>query len=345
MIITTIEELRTAAPSHALDSIDGLASFIDNSEHDFLQEKLGQPLYQALCEQYAAHGQGYSHVEEPSTGYFNRLLLMCQRVVAFDALGRAAGSQAISLNDMGINVATADEYAAATDKSIDRFVATCVKESHASLNRLLQTLEQWTQETKADSDDQDEEQKEIVNLWRKSRYFYLAAGMIVPSATVLQDYWNFYENREKFIMMLPDLRYLQEEVVAPAIGEDLCDWLVKQVTTNTDLTDVTKRTIDKLRKTIAAMLEERTQVIKTEKTRRLQAHDESVRLLQSAIDYISAHQSDYPQDVMKSSPLYVKPIQPNPSDEQPAPPDPSKDDGNCKHDKRRQAFLLTPFLH
>ena len=50
MIITTIQELRLASPAHALDSIDGLVGFIDNSEHDFLEEKLGTPLYDSLCQ-------------------------------------------------------------------------------------------------------------------------------------------------------------------------------------------------------------------------------------------------------------------------------------------------------
>ena len=44
MIITTIQELRLASPAHALDSIDGLVGFIDNSEHDFLEDKLGTHL-------------------------------------------------------------------------------------------------------------------------------------------------------------------------------------------------------------------------------------------------------------------------------------------------------------
>ena len=41
MIITTIEELRLASPAHAIDSIDGLVGFIDNSEHDFLEDIVG----------------------------------------------------------------------------------------------------------------------------------------------------------------------------------------------------------------------------------------------------------------------------------------------------------------
>ena len=52
MLITSIQELRLASPAHALDSLDGLVGFIDNSEHDFLEDKLGTPLYEALCKWY-----------------------------------------------------------------------------------------------------------------------------------------------------------------------------------------------------------------------------------------------------------------------------------------------------
>ena len=52
MLIRTPQELRLFFPSHAFDSIDGLVGFIDNSEHDFLLQPLGLPLYGKLCEWY-----------------------------------------------------------------------------------------------------------------------------------------------------------------------------------------------------------------------------------------------------------------------------------------------------
>lgn len=86
MIITSIQELRLASPAHALDSIDGLVGFIDNSEHDFLEDKLGTPLYDALCQWYDQNPAVRSSVSDYQTGYWNRLLLLAQRCVAFDAL-------------------------------------------------------------------------------------------------------------------------------------------------------------------------------------------------------------------------------------------------------------------
>ena len=359
MILTSTEELRLCLPAHAIDSIDPLVGFIDNSEHDFLEEKLGTPLYDALCKYYDNHHQEDSTVEDQNTGYFNRLLLMCQRIVAFDAIGRGIGVHAISVNNAGINIATADDYGKVDDKAIDRFVSTCTKEAHASLNRLLQSLERWTKEldSSSSSDDdsaetvetviEDEKQK-IVTLWRQSRYFYLAAGMLLPSAMVLQDYLNIYDSREKFIQMLPDIRYLQEEVIAPAIGEELLEWLVKptedSVQNRTE--GVAGKTIVKLRKTLAAMLEERTQVLKTDKTRRQQAHDEAVRLLQSAIDYIAKHQSDFPEDIIQLSPIYTpSPPASSVDGDATAVCPPPKDGSGFENNKPGSALFLTPFLH
>ena len=239
MIITTISELRLASPAHALDSIDGLVGFIDNSEHDFLEDKLGTPLYDALCQWYDQNPAERSSVSDYQTGYWNRLLLLAQRCVAFDALGRAIGMQAISVNNAGINMSIADDYPAPdkNGKTIDLYRDTCTKEAHAALNQLLRQLEQWCKEQPhpqplsegEGSENNDStvlgdsvaERDEIVTLWKESRYYYLAAALLIPSCEVLQSYLNIYDSREKFIQLLPDLRFIQEEIIANSIGEDL----------------------------------------------------------------------------------------------------------------------------
>jgi hypothetical protein len=128
--------------------------------------------------------------------------------------------------------------------------------------------------------------------------------------------------------MLPDLRFIQEEQIAPAIGEDFCDWLVEKAiatvndgTPVTSQSDISERIIHKLRKAIAALLEGRSRVLDTPKERRPQAHDDGVRMLQGVVDYIRSHQDDIltelgadKESVFKSSPLYVAPEAPAPAD-------------------------------
>lgn len=150
MIITTIEELRLHSPAHALDSIDSLVGFIDNSEHDFLEEKLGTPLYQHLQAWYDENQALMSQVSAPMIGDttlppYNRLCLLAQRCVAFDALGRAIGMQVVSVNNSGVNQMVTDDYVAPdkNGKTIEMYRDTCNREAHAAVNQLLRQLEQW----------------------------------------------------------------------------------------------------------------------------------------------------------------------------------------------------------
>ena len=319
MIISSIQELRLVSPSHAFDTIDGLVGFIDNSEHGFLEDKLGTPLYNALCQWYDQNPVTRSSIADYQTGYWNRLLLMAQRVVGFDALGRSAGMQGVSVNNAGINMGIADDYPKAPKESIDDYRKTCFTEALKSCDLMLAELERWTtEETSATASSGspadegtavansqlstlnsqlEEERSEIVSLWRKSRYFYLAASMLIPSAVVLQQYLDFDESREKFIRMLPDLRFIQEEIIANSIGEEYLDHLIDvSVKTAGDAQPITTkspvelRIIHQLRRVIVAWLISRTKVLKYDKEAKLQAHDDGVRKMQYACDFIRRNQ-------------------------------------------------------
>lgn len=322
MLITTEEELRLAIPSHAIDHVEALAGFITNSEHDFLRQPLGQPLYDKLCEHYRQITKGDAvkdYVERIRSGqtdgqYYLQLLYLAQRCVAFDALASAIDVQAVSLNNAGVNFSTADDYQQASDKAIVNAKTAYQREARKALNILLEQLEQWTQDCPASEDatEADAELVEIVKTWRSSRYFYLVAQLLIPSARVLQEYLNIYENRERFIQMLPDLHFIQEEQVAPVIGEDMTELLVSlQIASGTkrdataattaapvtladdaDIPPILRRLLHKLRKVVATMLEARTVVMKIDKERRIAARDETVRLLSSLREYSQQHQEE-----------------------------------------------------
>ena len=354
MLISTPEELRLYAPANAIDHIDTLAGFLDSSEHDFLAEKLGTQLHASLVAYYqdlrTSDGGLENFINSITQGAemppYARLLTIAQRIVAFDALGRAIDMQAISVNGSGINISTADDYQKADRETVLAYKATCTKEAHAAVNRLLVLLEEWTKESSASpaevpadesavegegsapagspsgeatvpegspSGSTDTEEKtEIVSLWRSSRFFFLAAGLVIPSATVLQDYLNIYDSREKFISMLPDLRTIQEDIIAPIIGEDFLDYMISfSRSAPSDLPDgdirLLSRILHRLRKAVARHLESRTQQMKLTDPRRNAAHDEAVQLTTDLSDYLSAHQGDLPSDALEAfttSPLY-----------------------------------------
>lgn len=333
MILTTIEELRLCFPAHAIDHIEPYVGHIDNAEHEFLLPALGQPLYDKLCQHYDAHRHEYSSVDDYQTGYYNRLLLQSQRVVAFDAMSRAVELQTLSINNAGVNFSTADDYEKPDNKGIyvDKYRNRCQQEAHAALNQLLYMLEQWVKlaPTAEEASEDDAELFEIATLWKQSRYYYLAAQMLIPSAKTMQEYINIYDSREKFIQLLPDLRFIQEELIAPAIGEDFCEYLV-QYALKTEIPSDNKATsklfdrlVHRLRKIAATFLEGRTTVLKIDKERKIHARDEGVMLLGRLCDYIKASQEailtalgDDNRDIFELSPLYTAPAPAAPADEQ-----------------------------
>ena len=343
MLITSIQELRLASPAHALDSIDSLVGFIDNSEHDFLEDKLGTPLYNALQKWYDSNDIIRSSVTDYKTGYYNRLLLMAQRVVAFDALGRAIGMQAISVNNAGINQMIAEDYPAPdkNGKTIDLYRETCNKEAHAALNQLLRQLEQWCKE-----DNEEEERQAIVTDWKESRYYYLAAELLIPSCEALQSYLNIYDSREKFIQLLPDLQFIQEEQIATSVGDDLMKALVDFSTNGTKPDGVEEALLQtvlhRLRKVMAALLAGRTSVLKYTKEQKVQFHDDGVRMFETAINYLRAHQQDFPEDLVKNAPWYVAP--PEPPASKPSPCESPCAGGFVKEHSSGAALWTQPLL-
>lgn len=341
MIITTIEELRLHSPAHALDSIDTLVGFIDNSEHDFLEDKLGTPLYQKLQEWYDQNQSLMSQIAAPTVGDtslppYNRLCLLAQRCVAFDALGRAIGMQVVSVNNSGVNQMVAEDYIAPdkNGKTIEMYRDTCNREAHAAVNQLLRQLEMWCKTDDDDDDDDDDDRKEICELWQKSAYYYQAAALITPSCEVLQRYLNIYDSREKFIQLLPDMQFIQEEIIGNAIGEDLLQTVIdfardgklpEPPEPNAEgegeqISEATLgRLLHRLRKVMAALLVGRTSVLKYTKEQKVQAHDDGVRMLQNVVEYIKNNIEEQPAPAPEPAPAPCPHNEPSePRDAKPA---------------------------
>ena len=271
MILSTTKELRLHIPSNAIDEISSLQGILDNSEKDFLRDKLGDSLYNRLCEYYQTISPEdfyLSVCNGEHTGHpWQQLLLYAQRMVVFDALARFAYQQAISINGVGVNVASSNDYDNVSKDLLDKGVQGYKREAMVSLNQLLVMLENWARRS-----ENDETVKEITQLWQESPYYFLHHDLLIPTAVMLQDFLDIYESREKFIRLLPDLHYIQEEYISDAIGEDT----LKHLLTSTDAYD--ELLLRKVRRLMVAYLEERTTVLNIDKTRRQRAHDESISL-------------------------------------------------------------------
>ena len=297
MILSTTKELRLHIPSNAIDEISSLQGTLDNSEKDFLRDKLGDSLYDQLCEYYqtvspddfymaVSNGE---HTQQP----WMQLLLMAQRMVTYDAMSRFAYTQAISINGTGINVASSEDYGAASRDLLDKGVQGYKREAMVSLNQMLMMLEGWARKMTtpapiADADStepptteqKDEEHKaieEISLLWQESQYYYLHHDLLIATCADLQQYLDIYESREKFIRMLPDLHFIQDEYISEAIGEPM----VQQLLTSTNPED--RPLLRKVRRLMVAHLEERTTILTIDKARRAAAHNEAIALRASVL--------------------------------------------------------------
>lgn len=430
MLISSVEELRLYTPAHAIDNFDTIAGYFDSSEYDFLIDKLGPALHTAITEYYSSLVQSADGIRDfinavRSTTPMEpmmRLLSLCQRVIAFDALGRSIDIQAVSVNGSGVNFNVASDYPKAEREAIIAYKNNCIKESHAAVNRLLVALEEWTQQQPSspasasggttqdsapesgaepvtvtasdpvtdpasptdadpavvnetvndsgttDSDAQDDTQQQpaqeqedprptpaeqiarIVELWRNSRYYYLAAGLIIPSASVLQNYYNIYDSRERFIQLLAELRFIQETYIGPVIGEDLMEYLIDHARNTPAWYDINPRDLEPaprflarlihmLRKTVASYLEATSAVLKVTEERKVTARNEAVMGIKNFTDYVTVHQGDFPTDeeaqkALHASPLYVAP----------APPAQPKPERKFQNNAPGSVLFVTPAL-
>ena len=327
MILSTTKELRLHIPSNAIDEISSLQGILDNSEKDFLRDKLGDSLYNRLCEYYqtispddffmaVSNGE---HNQQP----WMQLLLMAQRMVTYDAMSRFAYTQALSINGAGINMASSDDYGTASKDMLDKSVQGYKREAMVSLNQMLVMLEGWARkmETPAPINDadtteplptepegepsptepKDEQHKaieEISVLWQESQYYYLHHDLLIATCADLQQYLDIYESREKFIRLLPDLHFIQDEYISEAIGEDTVQHLLH----TTDPND--RPLLRKVRRLMVAHLEERTTILTIDKARRAAAHNEAIALRTSVLRLMEMRKA---VDAVNNAPTDTKP--------------------------------------
>lgn len=319
MILSTNKELRLHVPSNAFDEVSLLQGILDNSEKDFLRDKLGTPLYNRLCEYYKLNIDADDFYLAVTDGTYaqhpwQELLLNAQRMIANDTLSRYAYQQLISANGAGMNMASSQDYAVATDKMLDKGVQGFKKEAMVSLNNLLLLLEGWakltmpmpiddtTTDATSPKDDTTTEQtpteqptaptedermaeiEEIVHLWQQSEYYYLHHDLLIPTCAILQQYIDIYANRDKFIRLIPDLRFIQDEYITDVLGEDTLSVLLHADD------EQSQRLLRKVRRLMVAYLEERTTVLTIDKSRRQQAHNESISLRTSIQSMLKAKQ-------------------------------------------------------
>ena len=119
----------------------------------------------------------------------------------------------------------------------------------------------------------------IVSLWCMSRYYYLDATLLIPTCTVLQAFLDIEDYRDRFIRLLPDIRFIQRHYIEKTFGEPFVEEM--------RLADESDPLLFDVRSLIVAHLKVRTTVLDFDKATKAQAHNETVSLRDSILAAIA----------------------------------------------------------
>ena len=331
LILTTPQELRQYHPAHVLSTLDGYVGFIRSSQTQFLTPYVGKPLFNAVLAKYENVYDKEELLADNEFTPWQELIHLCQGPVAFDMAYRSADVVGVSLNDSGLNIVETGGYEKADKEDKESYKKRMYKEAHAAIDRLLVTLEEWAEEVGAtdleDLSEELQEKKEIVTLWRQSRYYYLAEGLFINTARKLNEFIDIYESREKFIQLLPDLRYCNEFVIRPELGDALTDDLIRKQQDGA-LSSVETQAVYLAQYALALKVEERSPLFK-----RPEAKDEAIGAIKRMVDYIAAHQSDFDEEAIRTAPFYQEP--------KPQPQQPDKPVEPWRNNRRGNKLFVT----
>lgn len=311
MLISTLSELRLHLPSNAIDRIENIQGNLADSERSLLTDKLGLPLHNRLVEYYrsidpemfAQHVIDGTYTSNP----WEELLFLAQSVIVKDAMCAYVRQNSISINGAGVNVMSSSDYAPADDKRLAESVQSFRANAYKSLNNLLKLLEEWAKAVNtpaAIADDTQASQSDtsltgnpagegtevpaalfepalpvIVSLWCMSRYYYLDATLLIPTCTVLQAFLDIEDYRDRFIRLLPDIRFIQRHYIEKTFGEAFVEEM--------RLADESDPLLFDVRSLIVAHLKVRTTVLDFDKATKAQAHNETVSLRDSILAAIA----------------------------------------------------------
>lgn len=304
MLLTLESEISAYLPTSKWRDADRLLSVIEEEEENTLVPILGRRLFDHLNHEYEMLLENHGGItpdviSKDATDDTVRLLRVCQKIILYLSLGNNSGLLGVSFNaGGGMNVASSEYYDNADKDSIARFERDTWKKAHRNIDTLLSLLER----------DAHKEEPLFAELWRSSPYFYLKSNLLFSTAMQLQDYLDIKGSRERYIELVPDIKYCQGIYLSPQVGEELLNAFIKTNTERNilpvadapsdDVREYWREASDRLRTALACYIEHR-----NTKLRRPDSLSEADMSLARAIQYISDHQSSF-EPYVSSSPFY-----------------------------------------
>lgn len=235
MILTTSQELNALLPANVSTNPERLLTLMEQTERTHIVPLLGKPLYQAVCQEYERlhHGEAVDADANPMEannlvtteadhlGYsytpMQQLIRLLQVPLVYMTLANSTGILAVSLNDGGMNMVSAEAYDSAKKDDRDAFSRDCFRHAHEGMEQVLLFLEE----------DAHSDEPAFLELWSQSPTFYMQYGLLVPTATKFNQFVPIDNSRETFLSLVQRIRFVQDNKIRTELGESLTDALVQ----------------------------------------------------------------------------------------------------------------------
>lgn len=235
MILSTPEELNALLPANVSTSPERLLTLMEQTERTHIVPLLGKPLYKAVCQEYERlhKGEAVDADENPMEandlvtteadhmGYnytpMQQLIRLLQVPLVYMTLANSTGILAVSLNDGGMNMVSAEAYDSAKKDDREAFSRDCFRKAHEGMEQVLLFLEE----------DAHTDNPVFLKLWSQAPTFYLQYGLLVPTATKFNQFVPIDDSRETFLSLVQRIRFVQDNKIRTELGETLTDALVQ----------------------------------------------------------------------------------------------------------------------
>lgn len=233
MIFSTIQEITSLYPTSKWNKVETLLPMLTDEEYTTLTPFLGEELHAFMQEEYARLIADYSLAKEGLAGMAAagdvtdedrrtaELLRHMQSVTFYSLMSHNRNALSNSLNaGGGFNRMSAADYDPSATQELHDLDREFFSNLHRKIDLMLRALEADALRKKPLWRDK----------WQHSSYFYLKSDLIFTRAEILNEYHNIENSREKFIKLVPDIRFIQQTQIEPRIGQALFSSLVRSMT-------------------------------------------------------------------------------------------------------------------
>jgi hypothetical protein len=226
MLFNTVEDLKKCLSSVHKSQAAGLLSFVATAEALHLAPALGAGLVEQLG----------NLPEENAPAHLVALRQQLRPALAYYVVLEAAPLIAVSMNDLGVNEASAAGSAPARQWVYNNFV----EGASATADKLLDLALAWLDDHAA------EYAEELDSLEYRSR-----KGLLIANAAQLGMYLATAGSRRFFLALLPTLRQVEEFEISELLGEELLEELREGLASGEQPTAAAKKLLGLVRPVLA----------------------------------------------------------------------------------------------